>query len=110
MRLPDVSWVLRSRLVGLSPRQKRQFLPLAPDVVIELASPSDDQERLHAKMREWRDQGVSLGWLILPDQRQVWCYLPALAPVCLDDPPALADAGRLPGLSIPLDSIWEPDL
>ena len=110
MRSPDVSWVLRSRLSALSPRQKRQFLPLAPDLVVELASPTDDLDALHAKMREWRDNGLHLGWLILPDQRQVWRYLPHSEPVCLDDLQALQDDERLPGLSLPLAAVWAPML
>lgn len=72
MRSPDLAWVLNARLAELSARQKRQFLPLAPDVLIELASPSDTPEALQAKMREWRDNGVRLGWLILPEERQLW--------------------------------------
>jgi Uma2 family endonuclease len=102
--------VLRSRLSALSPRQKRQFLPLAPDLVVELASPTDDLDALHARMREWRDNGVHLGWLILPDQRQVWRYLPHSEPVCLDDLQALQDDERLPGLSLPLAAVWAPML
>lgn len=45
----------------MRPKQKRGFLPLAPDVAIELASPTDDSDGLHTKMREWRDNGVLLG-------------------------------------------------
>ncbi len=108
MRSPDVAWVLRARLSELSPQQKRHFLPLVPDLVIELASPSDDPETLRTKMREWRDNGVQLGWLILPDHRQVWVYRPNAEPVCLDVPQSMRDEGRLPGLALPLETIWTP--
>jgi len=109
MRSPDVAWVLRTRLAELSPQQKRHFLPLAPDAIVELASPSDDPETLHRKMREWCDNGVQLGWLILPDPRQVWEYRPDLEPVCLDEPQAISDEQRLPGLVLPLRTIWAPN-
>ena len=107
MRSPDLAWVLRSRLAALSAQQKRQFLPLAPDVIIELTSPSDTAEALHAKLREWCDNGVRLGWLILPEERQVWRYAPQAEPVCLQAPSELCDAELLPGLALPLGSIWE---
>ena len=108
MRSPDLAWVLRSRLAELSAQQKRQFLPLAPDALIELASPSDTAEALHAKLQEWCDNGVRLGWLILPEERQVWRYAPQTEPVCLQAPSELRDDELLPGLMLPLDGIWEP--
>lgn len=108
MRSPDLAWVLRERLATMRPKQKRKFLPLAPDVAIELASPTDDSDSLHAKMREWRDNGVLLGWLILPEQRQVWRYDPTGEPACLDNPTHIGDDTLLPGLVLPLVHIWEP--
>ena len=110
MRSPDLAWVLRERLVTLRPKQKRKFLPLVPDLAIELASPTDDSDDLHAKMREWRDNGVRLGWLILPDRRQVWRYAPADEPVCLVNPQQIGDDDLLPGLALPLARIWEPGI
>jgi len=111
MRSPDAAWVLRERLAALTPAEKQRFLPLAPDLVIELASPSDDAEDLKAKMKEYRANGVQLGWLLLPEQRRVWVYRHGSdAPECLDDPDALGDAALLPGLRIDLARIWAPGL
>lgn len=110
MRSPDLAWVLREHLASLSAEQMRKFLPLVPDLVIELASPSDEPESLHAKLREWRDNGARLGWLILPDQRQVWRYAPDAAPECLNAPETIGDTDLLPGLALPLERIWEPAL
>jgi Uma2 family endonuclease len=41
VRSPDASWVRRERLANLTAEQKRKFLPLCPDFVIELRSSSD---------------------------------------------------------------------
>src|SRR5690349_21655204 len=41
MRSPDACWILRTRLSQLSAAQKEKFLPLCPDFVVELTSPSD---------------------------------------------------------------------
>lgn len=46
------------------------------------------------KLREWRDNGARLGWLILPDQREVWRYTPKPEPERLDAPVTVGDAGR----------------
>ena len=110
MRSPDLAWVLRERLATLPAEQKRKFLPLVPDLVIELASPTDDDRALHAKLREWRDNGARLAWLILPDRRQVWRYVLGQEPTCLQDPQHLGDEALLPGLLLPLARIWEPNL
>ncbi|MBK1617445.1 MULTISPECIES: Uma2 family endonuclease [Chromatiaceae] len=107
MRSPDLAWVRNARLAKLSAEQKRAFLPLAPDVVIELASASDHPEALHAKMREWRDNGVGLGWLILPQDRHLWQYAPDSDPICLQDPTELREGELLPGLALSMAGIWE---
>ena len=61
MRSPDASWVRRERLADLTPEQKQRFLPLCPDFVIELSSPSDPLAPVEAKMREYIENGARLG-------------------------------------------------
>ena len=53
VRAPDAAWVLKERLSVLTKEQKRKFLPLCPDFVIEVVSPSDRLADVQAKMREW---------------------------------------------------------
>lgn len=73
-RSPDASFVTMEKWDSLTPQQQAKFLPLAPDFVIELASPSDKLSNIQAKMREYRDNGVKLGWLINPDNKSVEIY------------------------------------
>src|SRR5712692_9557951 len=47
---PDASWVLKSRLASFSKEQKKRFLPLCPEFVVELTSPTDRLTNLKAKM------------------------------------------------------------
>jgi Uma2 family endonuclease len=77
---PDASWVLKSRLKSFSKEQKRRFLPLCPDFVIELTSPTDRLLRVKAKMREWIENGAALGWLIDADHPTVVVYRPGQDP------------------------------
>lgn len=107
-RSPDVSWVLRERLARLTDKQKQGFLPLAPDLIIELASPNDRLEDLQMKMREYQENGVRLGWLIVPTTRTVYVYPQGTEPQCLTSPSHLADNAMLPGLFLDLTKIWEP--
>lgn len=73
-RSPDVAWVERSRWQALTPEQRQKFPPIAPDFVIELRSQSDDLKTLQAKMQEYLDSGVRLGWLFNPQDQQVEIY------------------------------------
>src|SRR5687768_4357939 len=66
LRSPDVAWIRRSRLETLTTEQKKKFIPLCPDFVIELRSPTDSLSALQAKMQEYLDNGAQLGWLIDP--------------------------------------------
>ncbi len=107
MRSPDAAWVRLSRLRELSQRQKQRFIPLCPDFLIELASPSDEVKTLREKMEEYRAVGLQLGWLILPESRQVEIYTPAGIETLLS-PDTLIGDPVLPGFKLELGLIWNP--
>lgn len=107
-RSPDASWVERSRLEMLTPEQKKKFLPLCPDFVIELRSPSDRLDDLKEKMQEYIDNGARLGWLLDPISRRVYVYLPGSPVECLDNPQNISAAPTLPGFKLDLARAWEP--
>jgi Uma2 family endonuclease len=73
-RSPDVAWIRKERWENLSPDQRRKIPAIAPDFVIELRSETDALEPLQAKMQEYLDNGVQLGWLINLQDRQVEIY------------------------------------
>ncbi len=108
MRVPDAAWVLRSRLERLSAETKRRFLPLCPDFVIELRSPSDSLPELQAKMEEYRDNGARLGWLIDPLERRVHVYRPGRPVDVLADAEQVSGEPELPGFVLDLRPVWEP--
>ncbi len=65
-----------ARLEKLTPEQKRKFIPLCPDFVVEIRSPTDSLRALQAKMQEYITNGAALGWLIDPIARRVFIYRP----------------------------------
>lgn len=73
-RSPDAAWVRLERWEALTPEQRQKFPPLAPDFVIELRSATDELKPLQAKMQEYRDNGVRLGWLLDPQRQIVEIY------------------------------------
>jgi Uma2 family endonuclease len=107
MRSPDAAWVRLSRLQELTHREKERFIPLCPDFVIELASPSDEISALQEKMREYVHNGLRLGWLILPASTRVEVYTPSDVRV-LESPDTVSGDPVLPGFTLDLALIWKP--
>jgi len=108
MRAPDAAWVLRSRLDQLSTQVKEKFLPLCPDLAIELRSPSDGLSDLQAKMEEYRANGARLGWLLDPKERRVHVYRPGQPIEVLEDPATVSGDPELPGFILELEPVWQP--
>jgi Uma2 family endonuclease len=105
-RSPDAAWVRMDRWQTLTPEQQERFVPLCPDFVVELMSPSDALEQVRQKMVEYRDNGAQLGWLINRKQRQVEIYQPAQPPEILNAPETLSGETVLPGFVLDLTVIW----
>lgn len=107
-RSPDAAWVRLSRLRELTPQQKARFLPLCPDFVIELCSPSDSLPVLQAKLEEYLANGTRLGWLLDAPNRRAYVYRPGAEVEQLDYPPTLSGEPELPGFVLDLTLVWEP--
>ena len=110
---PDASLVRQERWQALTPEERRGFAPLCPDLVVELASPSDLGPRglsaLRRKMGAYQLNGAQLGWLLIPEQQavEVWPASGGGEPQRIDAATSL-DAGSLfPGLQIDLLEIWQ---
>jgi len=107
MRSPDAAWVPLARLRELTQDEKQRFLPLCPDFVVEVASPSDSIASLREKMEEYRAAGVRLGWLIMPESRQVEVYTPTGIEI-VTSPQSLSGGSVLPGFTLELSPVWNP--
>ncbi|MBF2025360.1 MAG: Uma2 family endonuclease [Oscillatoriales cyanobacterium C42_A2020_001] len=105
-RSPDIAWIAKERWEALPPEERKKFPPIAPDFVLELLSPSDSLPELQAKMREYMENGVRLGWLIDPETKQVEIYRPRQEVEVLQAPISLSGEDVLPGFVLNLQSIW----
>jgi Uma2 family endonuclease len=109
-RSPDASWVKKARLAQLTLEEKKKFLPLCPDFVIELRSPSDDLDSIKAKMEEYIDCGLRLGWLIDPETRIVYVYRPHADVKELKNVTEVSADPELPGFTFDLREVWDPNI
>ncbi len=105
-RSPDVAWIKQERWDTLTPQQKEKFPPIAPDFVLELMSPSDTLQKTQAKMQEYRDNQVKLGWLIDRKTRRVEIYRLGQEVEVLESPTELSGEDVLPGFVLNMQIVW----
>jgi Uma2 family endonuclease len=104
-RSPDASWIKQEKWDGLTPQQRKKYLPLCPDFAIELVSESDDLADTQAKMREYIQNGLRLGWLINPQDKQVEIYRSNQEVEILSSPTTLSGEDVLQGFILDLANI-----
>jgi len=68
VRIPDVSFVAWTSLPG-SKALHKPILAVAPDLAIEVLSPSNTKKEMARKLREYFDAGVRLVWYLDPKRR-----------------------------------------
>lgn len=105
-RSPDAAWVSRTRLLTVSPAERGRFLPLCPEFVAELRSPSDDLLKLQDKMQEYIENGAQLAWLIDPTTRRVYVYRPDDVTDVLIEAASVSGEPVLPGFVLDLARLW----
>lgn len=106
VRSPDASWVSNARLASASPEERSHFLPLCPEFVIELRSPSDRLPAMRDKMLEYQANGAELGWLIDPMTKAVFVYRARSEAVRVPAPKTLSGEPVLPGFQLRMLRIW----
>jgi Uma2 family endonuclease len=104
VRSPDAAWVRKERLAAINP-DPSDFLPLAPNFVIELRSASDRLQPLQAKMQEYMENGVRLGLLLNPQDQAVEVYRAGREIEVLYSPVSLSGEEVLPGFRLDLQGI-----
>ena len=104
---PDACWIANGRLDQFTKEQKRKFLRLCPEFIIELTSPSDRLKAVQAKMVQWMENGAQLGWLIDADRRTVYIYRPGCEPEKKTHISRMSGEGTVAGFELHLGDIWE---
>lgn len=106
-RSPDAAWIAKENWDRLTTEQQHKFPPICPDFVIELRSKSDAIAPLQQKMQEYLSNGLRLGWLINPQNRQVEVYTANQSKRVIDCPQQIDGADILPGFVLNLSFLWD---
>jgi len=104
VRQPDLCVLTKERLAA---RPREGYFRGAPDVAIEVLSPSDGADDLHLKIRQYLAAGAKAVVVVSPRAREVWIYRAEGSPLALRDGSVeLPDV--LPGWALPLAEIFAP--
>ena len=103
-RSPDVSFVTAERLR----RSPRSFAELAPDLMVEVKSPTDSVSKLETKILSFLEMGTRVGILVNPDDRTVKLYRTGQETVVLKDGDSLTVPELLPGWEVAVLELWSP--
>ena len=100
---PDVTFVSTARL----PENRRQASPVAPDLAVEVASPTDIQYRVIEKAFAYLDAGTRLVWVIEPVAKTVTVYRSQTDIKTLTDEATLTGEEVVEGFSCQVAQLFE---
>ena len=104
VRVPDVAFVRADRTPQGEAR--KHFPALAPDLVVEVLSPTDRTSEVVAKIEMYREAGVPLIWLVDPAEATVTVIAAGQPTTILKSANTLDGGEILPGFSVPVAEIF----
>lgn len=99
---PDIMFLSKSRL----PDDQSGYLDLAPDLAIEIVSPSNSPGDIERKLAFYLQSGVRSVWIVYPRQRQVIVHTPNDAFRFFNEADEITGGDVLPGLSFKVSEMF----
>ncbi|MCY3559782.1 MAG: Uma2 family endonuclease [bacterium] len=107
VREPDLAFTSVQRLpLGA---EADGYAEVVPDLVVEVASPTDSRRSAHDKARMWLSHGVRLVWVVHPRRRAVDVHRPDRPVETIIGSGALDGFDVLAGFTCPLSEIFGPE-
>jgi Uma2 family endonuclease len=104
VRTADVAFVRRERIEKAGPVEG--YWIGAPDLAVEVISPSDTVGRIEGKVAEWLESGTRTVWLVSPKMHTVTVYRSLTEIVVLTEKDTLDGGDVVPGFQIPIAEIF----
>lgn len=105
---PDTSFVHTERV---PPDDRSGIMELAPDLAVEVVSPSNTINEMDDKVAACLEAGTSLVWVVRPRRRQVTVHTPDGLIRILGEEDVLDGGDVLPGFSLPVVDVFrDPEL
>ena len=103
VRAPDVSFVTSERL---KQQDLDAFLEGAPDIAVEVLSPSNTQAEMDERMLDFFEAGCRVVWIVDPLRRSIIIHRPDVSPVILAENDTLKEEELLPGFSLVVREVF----
>jgi Uma2 family endonuclease len=107
VRIPDISFIRRSRLPGGKMPRGKKLLHFAPDLAVEVLSESNRPGEMKRKLRDYFLAGISVVWFILPKTQTAEVYTAPDKKKRIGKDQALTAKSILPGFVLPLKELFE---
>lgn len=104
VRAPDIAYVDRERYDAVS--DDARLLPMAPDLAVEVLSPSTRETQIRKKIRDYLDAGTRLVWIVDPAQRTVTTITPGTKSHVLSVSDVLSGAPVLADFAVPVAELF----
>jgi Uma2 family endonuclease len=102
VRAPDVAFIRAGR-----PEASAGFEEGAPDLAVEIVSPSDAASEMARKVNQYLRAGARAVWVVYPEEKQVHVFDSTGTARILDAAQTLSAPEILPGFSVPLSALFE---
>ena len=104
VRAPDVAFVTRERIPpdGIP----EAFWQCAPDLAVDVLSPSDRRSDVNEKIAQYVRLGVKVVWFVEPSPRRVTVFRPDRPAQVLREANTLEGGELLPGFRYPLSRLF----
>jgi Uma2 family endonuclease len=103
VRVPDVAFVRKERLAAV---HGKGFGKGAPDLAIEIFSPSDSVRQLMRKVKQYFAAGCHTVWIVYPDRREIQVLEATGADRLLSSGDTIEAPELLPGFAAPVAPIF----
>lgn len=104
-RLPDVSFLSAARMPEGGELDEK--CPVAPDLTVEVISPSEAWGKVNRKLRECFTAGVRQTWLVSPELREVHVYDSSKTMTVLGEEDELMSEALLPGFRLRISELFQ---
>ncbi|HEV2199498.1 MAG TPA: Uma2 family endonuclease [Bryobacteraceae bacterium] len=103
-RAPDLAFLTNERMRQI---ETGKDIEGAPDLAIEVLSPSDKAAAIRRKVKQYFAAGSKVVWLVYPQTREVEAWESEAGPArVLGDRDTLEAPGLLPGFSLEISSLF----
>ena len=105
VRAADAAFVAKSRIPPEG--EPEGYWAIAPDLVVEVVSPSDSASEVQSKVSDWLEAGCQLVWVVYPDTQTVTEYHSLTEIRVLTAGQSLEGGDTLPGFACLVSEIFE---